>query len=73
VKWIIGQTDFKNRIELTTTFVKLLLEVIWQRKIIAKFNSYVPEMVNSYVFTEHRFTIFSGSESAPLAVKADNS
>ena len=53
--------------------VKKLLKVVRKRKIIAEFNSYLPEIVDSYIFTEHRFTIFSGSESAPPAVDADNS
>ena len=63
----------ENIFQLIVAVVKKLLEVVRKRKIIAEFNSYLPEMVDSYVITEHRFAIFSWSESASPAVEADNS
>ena len=63
----------KNIFQLIIAVVKKLFEVVRKRKIIAEFNSYLPEMVDRYVFTKLRFTIFACSESAPPAVEADNS
>ena len=63
----------ENIFQFTIAFVKKLLEVVRKRKKIAEFNNYLPEMVNSNIFTKLRFTIFSGSESAHPAVEADNS
>jgi hypothetical protein len=71
VKLIWEQTHLENAFQFTIAVVKKLLEVIRKRKIIAEFNSDLPEMVDSYVFTEHRFTIFSCSESPFPAVEAD--
>jgi len=59
--------------EPTITVVKQFLEIIRKSKIIAEFNSYLSKTVNSYVFTEHLFTIFSCSESPTPAVETDNS
>ena len=73
VKRIWEQTHLENELQFTITVVKKLLEVIRKRKKVCEKDSYLPEMVNSYVFTEHRFTICSCSESASPAVEADNS
>ena len=73
MKWISGQTDLKNRIELTIiTVVKQFLEVIRKRKIISQLDSYPPHMVDGYVFAENLLTFFSSCESPSLAVEAEN-
>ena len=66
-------TQMENREQFNITIVKKLLEVVRKLKIISQFDSDLPEMVDSYVFTEYSFTIFSCSESAPPAVEAKNS
>ena len=68
-----SQTNFEYRFQITIAVVKQLLEVIRKRKVVTELDNYLSEMVDSYVFTEHHFTIFSCSESAPHAVEADNS
>jgi len=44
-----GDTDFENLFQLTITFVKQLLEVVWKLKIITELDGYLSEMVDSYV------------------------
>jgi hypothetical protein len=44
-----GDTDFENLLQLTITFVKQLLEVVWKLKIITELDGYLSEMVDSYV------------------------
>jgi len=73
VKQIWEQTNLENLVHFIIAFVEKLIEVVRKRKIITKNDSYLPKMVNSYVFTEDRFTIFSTCESPSLAVEAVNS
>ena len=66
-------TQVENREQFNITIVEKLLEVVRKLKIISQFDSYLSEMVDSYVVAEHRHTIFCCSESPPSAVEADNS
>ena len=71
MKFIFGNADLENRLQLSV--VKQLLEVIGKRKIIIEQDSYLSQMVDSYVFTKRRFTVFLSCESPNLAVEADDS
>jgi hypothetical protein len=57
----IWDTQMENREQFNITIVEKLIEFVGKRKIISQFDSYLPKMVNRYVVTEHRRTIFSRS------------
>jgi len=71
VIWISGKMNIKHGLWLIITVVKQLLEVFGKRKMIAEYDSYMPWMVDSYVFTENILTAFSCSQNLSMAVEAE--
>ena len=72
MKFIIVQTEFKNRPQLIFLEVKQILEVFGKLKIITEYHSYLSQMIDSYVFAEKFLAIFYVCKSAHSPIKADN-